>query len=282
MKNQGYHERTGNEGTIRAAGKPHRPIGKAQMMRTSVSYWDVLGFGAATFPGVHTLAEGFFRREVSAAGLSTREAFEGAYNNGQYQLPPLPYEYDALEPVLDEKTLKIHHTKHHATYVKDLNEALQRLERTREDGDYALIQHLSRLVAFNGSGHILHTLFWHSLSPDKAEVPAGLADAMTDSFGSVENARKQFAAATKKVEGSGWGLLVYEPVAGRLLILQSEKHQNLTMWNTIPLLVCDVWEHAYYLKYQNDRPAWVDNFMTVANWAFAAARLEHAKEALGR
>jgi Fe-Mn family superoxide dismutase len=249
-------------------------------MMTGQAYWNIPGFGGTGFPGLSTLAQGFFRRE--AASASAREVFDGAYENGAYQLPPLPYEPGALEPVLDEKTLTIHHDKHHATYVKDLNDALEKLQAARQDGDYGLIQHLSRLVAFNGSGHVLHTLFWHSMNPDKPEVPATLGDAMSESFGSPENARKQFAAATKKVEGSGWGLLVYEPMADKLLILQSEKHQNLTMWNTIPLLVCDVWEHAYYLKYQNDRPAWVDNFLTVANWAFAAARLAQAKEMLGR
>jgi Fe-Mn family superoxide dismutase len=264
-----------------AAETRHKPIGKAETMKTVQSYWNVLGFGATGFPGLSALAQGFFRRETAAAP-SIRDAFEGAYENGVYQLPPLPYEYDALEPVLDGKTLTIHHNRHHAAYVKGLNEALQKLDAARKDGDYRYVDHLSQLVAFHGSGHVLHTLFWHSMSPDKPEVPGRLADALTESFGSVENARKQFAAATKKVEGSGWGLLVYEPMADRLLILQSEKHQNLTLWNTIPLLVCDVWEHAYYLKYQNDRPAWVDNFMTVANWSFAATRLEQVKDAMGR
>jgi Fe-Mn family superoxide dismutase len=249
-------------------------------MKTGQSYWNVLGFGWTGFPGLSTLAQGFFRRE--AASASAREVFEGTYENGAYQLPPLPYEPDALEPVLDEKTLTIHHDKHHAAYVKALNEALQKLEAARKDGDYRFVDHLSELVAFHGSGHVLHTLFWHSLSPDKPEVPAAFAEALSDSFGAVENAQKQFAAATKKVEGSGWGLLVYEPMADKLLILQSEKHQNLTMWNTIPLLVCDVWEHAYYLKYQNDRSAWVDGFMTVANWPFAATRLEQIRDALGK
>jgi Fe-Mn family superoxide dismutase len=256
-------------------------MGKAQIMQTSQFYWNVLGWGGTAFPGVSTLAQGFFRRETAAAP-AVRTPFEGAYENGMYQLPPLPYEYDALEPVLDEKTMTIHHTKHHAAYVQGLNEALQKLEAVRKDGDYRFVDHLSQLVAFHGSGHVLHTLFWHSMSPDKPEVPAGLADALSESFGSTENARKQFAASTKKVEGGGWGLLVYEPIADRLLILQSEKHQNLTVWNTIPLLVCDVWEHAYYLKYQNDRSAWVDQFMTVANWPFAAARLEQIRDALSR
>ncbi len=250
-------------------------------MNTSRTLWDMLKLGWTTLPGSHRFAEGHLGDQAAGAALA-REAFEGAYENGAYHLPSLPYDYHALEPLYDEKTLRIHHTKHHATYVKGLNEALQKLEAARQSDDYHAIQLLSQLVSFNGSGHVLHTLFWHSLSPDKPEVPASLADALTDSFGSVESAQKQFAAATKKVEGSGWGLLVYEPIADRCLILLCEKHQNLTIWNTIPLLVCDVWEHAYYLKYQNDRPAWVDSFMKLANWPFAAARLEQAKGALGR
>ncbi len=249
-------------------------------MNMGQSYWGMFRLGWATLPGLSTLAEGFFGRQTSAT--ATREAFEGAYENGKYQLPPLPYGYTALEPLYDEETLRIHHTKHHATYVKGLNEALDKLAEARKDGDYRFIDHLSQLVAFNGSGHILHTLFWHSMSPDKPEMPASLGDALTESFGSIENAQQQFAAATKKVEGSGWGLLAYEPLADKLLILQCEKHQNLTMWNTIPLLVCDVWEHAYYLKYRNDRPAWVDNFMKLANWPFAAFRLDQVKGAMGR
>jgi Fe-Mn family superoxide dismutase len=250
-------------------------------MNTGRSDWDLLKLGWTTLPGIRTLAEGSFERQSATAAL-TWDAFEGAYENGKYQLPPLPYGYTALEPLYDEETLRIHHTRHHAAYVKGLNEALDKLAEARKSADYASIQLLSQLVAFHGSGHILHTLFWHSMSPDKPEIPASLSDALTDSFGSVESARQQFAAATKKVEGSGWGLLVYEPLAEKLLVLQCEKHQNLTMWNTIPLLVCDVWEHAYYLKYQNDRPAWVDNFMKLVNWPFAAARLDQIKGALSR
>ena len=196
---------------------------------------------------------------------------------GNTAFPRLPYDYNALEPLYDEKTLRIHHDKHHAAYVKGLNEALQKLEAARQANDYSSIQSLSLQTAFNGSGHVLHTLFWHSMSPEKPSMPAGLAEALNDSFGSEQNARSQFAAATKAVEGSGWGVLVYEPMSDKLLILQCEKHQNLTIWNTVPLLVCDVWEHAYYLQYQNNRAGWVDNFMKLANWPLAAARLEQMR-----
>ncbi len=216
------------------------------------------------------------------AATAASGVWQGAFERGEYQLPPLPYAYNALEPLYDEKTLRIHHDKHHAAYVNGLNTTLQKLEAARKTDDYGSIQSLSQQLAFHGSGHVLHTLFWHSMSPDKPEMPAGLAKALMENFGSVQKAQAQFAAATKAVEGSGWGVLAYEPIADKLLVLQCEKHQNLTIWNVSPLLVCDVWEHAYYLQYQNNRAGWVDNFMKLANWSFAARRLEQIKAAPGR
>ena len=249
-------------------------------MGTSQSLREMLKFGS-TFTGILALERGFFGQQGMAAP-ALRGAFEGTYENGEYRLPVLPYDYRALEPLYDEKTLRIHHDKHHAAYVKGFNEALQKLEAARLANDYGSIQSLSLQTAFHGSGHVLHTLFWHSMSPDKPQMPPGLADALNDSFGSEQNALSQFAAATKAVEGSGWGVLVYEPISDKLLTLQCEKHQNLTLWNTVPLLVCDVWEHAYYLQYQNNRATWVDNFMKLANWPWAAARLEQARSAMSR
>ena len=205
--------------------------------------------------------------------------FEEAYENGEYKLPDLPYAWNALEPMYDERTLKIHHDKHHAGYVKKLNAACSRLAEVRQSGDYSAIQTLSNEIAFNGSGHILHTLFWHSMKPggNEGNIPDELKSAFEEDFGSPDAAQKQFAAATKAVEASGWGILAFEPVSQKTIILQCEKHQNLTLWGVVPLLVCDVWEHAYYLKYQNDRAQWVDNFMKLANWDFAAQRLTSVK-----
>lgn len=207
--------------------------------------------------------------------------FENAYENGEYILPDLPYAYDALEPLYDAQTLKIHHDKHHAKYVSNLNTAVKKLEKIRQSGDYATIQAVSNELAFNGSGHVLHTLFWESMKPggNNGQMPAELRSALDDSFGSADEALKQFAEATKAVEASGWGVLAYEPIAQKCLILQAEKHQNLTIWGVVPMLVCDVWEHAYYLKYQNNRAQWVDNFMQLANWDFAADCLAEAKHA---
>jgi Fe-Mn family superoxide dismutase len=239
---------------------------------------DLLRFGSFALVGAGTMGGAVSGRETSA-GATARAGLDEAYENGAYRLPPLPYDFTALEPAYDEKTLRIHYTKHHQGYVNGLNDALTKLEAARKSNDYANIQTLCERVAFHGSGHVLHTLFWNSMMPEKVEMPESLSQAMQESFGSTQNAQSQFAAATKAVEGSGWGVLVYEPIADKLLILQAGKHQNLTMWNVVPLFVCDVWEHAYYLQYQNNRASWVDNFMKIANWPFAAARLEHARVA---
>jgi Fe-Mn family superoxide dismutase len=245
-------------------------------MKTDSSRRNVLKLGSMAILGLTGTNQRLFAGQGPSAP-SVGGAFAGAYENGEYRLPPLPYDYNALEPLYDEKTLRLHHDKHHAAYVTGLNAAGAKLEAARKANDYGTIQGLSLQLAFHGSGHVLHTLFWHSMSPDKPQMPGSLTEAMTENFGSVQSAQSQFAAATKAVEGSGWGVLAYEPIAGKLLILQCEKHQNLTIWGTVPLLVCDVWEHAYYLQYQNNRAAWVDNFMKLANWPFAAARLEQAR-----
>lgn len=218
-------------------------------------------------------------REVKMANGKS-DIFADAFDGSQYTLPKLPYAYDALAPIYDEQTLKLHHDKHHAAYVKGLNDAVAKLENMRKSNDFAAVKAASIDLAFNGSGHVLHTLFWHSMKPggNNGQVPFELKSAINDSFGSVEACQAQFAAATKAVEGSGWGVLAFEPVSRKIMVLQCEKHQNLTIWGVVPILVCDAWEHAYYLQYQNNRANWVDNFMKIANWDFAAERLESAKQ----
>jgi len=214
---------------------------------------------------------------AAATGL----ALPGTFDAGKYVLPKLPYAVDALEPGYEARTVQIHHDRHHAGYVRGLNTALGKLAAARAAEDYKTIKPLSRAVAFTGSGHVLHSLFWHSMTPKPHAVPASLAKAMTASFGSVDAGKAQLAAATKAVEGSGWGILAYEPMGKRLLVLQAEKHQNLAVWGAVPLLVADVWEHAYYLQYANERPAWVAAFMGLANWGFAAARLDVVRKLTG-
>lgn len=194
----------------------------------------------------------------------------------QYTLPKLPYEYDALEPYLDQETLKIHHDKHHKGYVDGLNKAMEALNKARENNDFSLIKHYERELAFNGSGHILHTLYWENMCPDPKKKPSGdLMKQIEKDFGSYENFKTQFTKAAAAVEGSGWAILAYHPLLCRLDILQCEKHQNLTVWMCQPILILDVWEHAYYIKYQNKRADFIEAFWNICNWEKVEARFDH-------
>jgi Fe-Mn family superoxide dismutase len=175
--------------------------------------------------------------------------------------------------------VRLHHDKHHAGYVKGLNAALEALAAARAAGNFGAVKALSGDLAFHAGGHVLHCLFWHSMTPGGSAPDEALAAALAASFGSLEAFLAHFAAATKSAEASGWGVLAYEPLGDRLLVTQCEKHQNLVVWGAVPLLVCDVWEHAYYLQYANDRGAWVDGFMKLANWSFASGRLAAARKA---
>jgi len=199
---------------------------------------------------------------------------------GEYILPPLPYGYDALEPHIDEQTMRIHHDKHHAGYVSGLNRAQGKLAEARRSGDAALISHWSKQVSFHGGGHTNHTLFWRCMAPPGqggGGRPSGtLASALDRDFGSFDAFSWQFREAAKAVEGSGWAWLVHEPLAGRLAVLQMENQQKLLFAGVVPLLGIDVWEHAYYLKYQNQRAAYVDAFMNVVNWPFVSELFEMA------
>lgn len=220
-----------------------------------------------------------FLRQI---GLTEREAesVEGQETVpiGQHRLPPLPYPYDALEPHIDERTMRLHHDRHHQSYVDGLNRAEQMMAEARRSGDFDLLKHWEREAAFNGGGHYLHTLFWTIMSPDGGGDPTGeLAEQIRRDFGGIEPFRRHVSAAAEKVEGGGWAILVWSPRARRLEILQSEKHQNLSQWDVIPLLVLDVWEHAYYLKYQDDRKAYIDAWWNVVNWPAVAERFRRAR-----
>jgi Fe-Mn family superoxide dismutase len=190
-----------------------------------------------------------------------------------HELPPLPYAYNALEPHIDEATMKLHHDKHHLAYVNGLNNAEAKLAEARQKGDFALVKHWEREAAFHGAGHFLHCIFWENMKPNGGGTPTGeLADAINSKFGSFDAFMKHFKAAGAAVEASGWVLLVRNNMTRELEILTSEKHQNLTQWVVTPLLVCDVWEHAYYLKYQNNRAAYLEAFTNVINWDDVAKR----------
>ena len=194
---------------------------------------------------------------------------------GGHRLPPLPYPYDALEPYIDERTMRLHHQKHHASYVDGLNKAEKMMQMARDTNDFELLKHWEREAAFNGAGHYLHTIFWNVMSPDGGGKPSGaIARQIDRDFGSFERFKRHFSAAAEKVEGGGWALLVWSPRSHRLEILQAEKHQNLSQWDVVPLLVLDVWEHAYYLKYQNERRKYIDAWWNTVNWNHVDERFQ--------
>ena len=195
-----------------------------------------------------------------------------------YELPALPYAYDALEPHYDEQTVRLHHDIHHNGYVTGLNGAVDKVGAMLKSGDFAAVKAACKELAFHGSGHILHSILWTNMKPKGGGQPSGkLADAIKKQFGSYDAFKGLFLAATNAVEGSGWGILGRCPETGMLAVLQAEKHENLTVWGFRPILVLDVWEHAYYLKYQNKRPEWTATFMEhLVNWDNVAERFAAA------
>ncbi len=194
---------------------------------------------------------------------------------GQHQLPPLPYPYNALEPVISQQTLTIHHDKHHKAYVDGLNKAETSLEQARMNNNLEFIKYWENELAFNGSGHILHSIYWTIMAPPGTGGRPGTNTLyhINQYFGSFNAFKEQFKSASEKVEGSGWGILTWQPTWKRLEILMAEKHQNLTQWSGIPVLVCDTWEHAYYLDYQNNRRKYIDTWWEIVNWYEVERRL---------
>jgi superoxide dismutase, Fe-Mn family len=196
-----------------------------------------------------------------------------------YSLPDLLYDYGALEPYYDGKIVELHHGKHHAAYVKGLNQTLERLAEARAYQDFKAIVGLERALAFNLSGHVLHSVFWTNLSPRGGGEPSGeLASAIVRFFGTFESFRQQLNHATVSVQGSGWGVLAWEPVGKRLIVQQIYDHQGNVGNGSLPLLVIDAWEHAYYLQYQNRRAEYVDRIWRIVNWDDVAARFERFRE----
>lgn len=196
---------------------------------------------------------------------------------GGHTLPPLPYGYDALEPIISKEIMELHHDKHHRSYVDGLNKAEKMLKKAREAHDFSLVKHWSREFSFHGSGHYLHTIFWNNMKPAGGGQPTGKLLAKIQSyFGSFDAFKKHFSEAAKEVEGGGWALLVWSPRSRHLEVLQAEKHNNLTQWDTVPLLVLDVWEHAYYLQYKNNRAEYIKNWWSIVNWKDVEKRFEEA------
>ncbi|WP_194785153.1 superoxide dismutase [Actinomyces haliotis] len=194
-----------------------------------------------------------------------------------YTLPELPYDYAALEPHISGKIMELHHDKHHATYVAGANAALEKLEAAREAEDHAAINLLEKNLAFNLGGHINHSIFWKNLSPNGGGEPEGeLAEAIKDSFGSFDKFKAQFTANALGIQGSGWSVLAYDSVSGKLVTFQLFDQQGNVPVGTIPLFQVDMWEHAFYLDYLNVKADYVKAIWNIANWQDVSERLSAA------
>jgi superoxide dismutase, Fe-Mn family len=190
-----------------------------------------------------------------------------------YKLPDLSYDYGALEPHISGKIMELHHDKHHAGYVKGANDTLEKLEAARDGRDFSRVAALEKALAFNLSGHVLHSLFWQNLSPRAGGRPSGdLADAIDHDFGSFDAFQKQLTEVASTIMGSGWAALIWEPVAGRLLTTQIYDHQSNIAQAGVPILVLDAWEHAFYLQYQNRKAEFFQAVWSVWNWEDAGQR----------
>lgn len=199
-----------------------------------------------------------------------------------FKLPDLPYSFDALEPVIDAKTMEVHHDKHHATYVNNLNKAVENYPEWASKSIEDLMIHLKEVpeeirtaVRNNGGGHYNHSLFWKMMAPvGTIELKGALLDKINESFGSFDEFKKQFAAAATGRFGSGWAWLIVD--GDKLAVVSSANQDCPLSEGKKPILCLDVWEHAYYLKYQNRRADYVDNFFQVVNWDYVAELLAEA------
>ena len=192
-----------------------------------------------------------------------------------YKLPDLPYALDALEPHISARIMELHHGKHHAAYVEGANKALDQIAEARAKSEMASIAALEHTLAFNLSGHVLHSLFWNCMAPNAGGRPQrALATAIDRDFGSFEAFKQQLTQAAATVMGSGWAAMVWEPVGRRLLVTQIEDHQSNVVEGGVPVMVLDAWEHAYYLQYENRKAEYFEAIWNVWNWDAIGRRLE--------
>jgi len=196
---------------------------------------------------------------------------------GKHRLPPLPYAYNALEPYISEKIMRLHHDKHHKSYVEGLNKA--EIALYKNNPDEKLIKHWLREQAFHGSGHFLHTIFWNNMTPYSSKEPTDeIRKGIEQNFSSWNKFKSFFTETASSVEGVGWAVLLWEPRSARLAVQSFEKHQMFQMADTIPLLVLDMWEHAYYLQYETDKDTYIKNWWNVVNWKDVNRRYVEAKK----
>ena len=196
--------------------------------------------------------------------------------NGNFNHLPLPYNKNFLEPYMDEETVYLHHTFHHGGAVKAANNDLQKIRKALDENNLDITDYWTKKLSYHFSSHVLHTIFWTNLTNKKTDPGGDLLKRIEKDFGSYDKLKGYLAKTSKDVDGNGWGILGYQPYSDKLTILQCENHEKLTQWGVVPLLVVDVWEHAYYLKYKNKRADFVDTMFQIINWDNVADRLNTA------
>jgi Fe-Mn family superoxide dismutase len=197
-------------------------------------------------------------------------------DNGEFQLLPLPYKHEFLEPYMDAETVNLHHTFHHGGAVKGANKDMQMIRKALNENNLETVDYWTKKLSYHFSSHALHTIFWTNLTNKKTEPAGDLLKRIEQDFGTYDRLKGYVAATSKNVDGNGWGILVYQPYADKLSVIQCENHEKLIQWGAVPLLVIDVWEHAYYLRYKNKRADFVDALFNIINWGNVADRLERA------
>jgi len=197
-----------------------------------------------------------------------------------YALPPLQYKYDAFEPALSAEIVDLHYNAHHAAYVKGANKAIDDLAEARSTSRFDMIGQLERNLSFNFSGHVLHSLLWRNLSPTGGGKPEGeLAEAIEKYFGSFAAFKAQITAVCQSLQGSGWGALCWDPLGQQLIVQEIHDHHNNICSGSMPILVIDMWEHAYYLQFQQEKAKWVDTFWELVDWKDVARRYATVQKA---
>lgn len=211
-----------------------------------------------------------------AANLADNNIDKLVDANGNYLHQPLPYNENFLEPYMDAETMHLHYTFHHGGAVKGANKDLQMIKKALDDNNLETVDYWTKKLSYHFSSHILHSIFWTNLTNKKTSPTGELKKRIDKNFGSFDRLKSLIAETSKNVDGNGWGIVAYQPYSDSLTVLQCENHEKLTQWGAIPILVIDVWEHAYYLKYKNRRTEFVDALFEIINWDNVAQRLDMA------
>ena len=196
--------------------------------------------------------------------------------DGNYLQQALPYAENFLEPYMDAETMHLHYTFHHGGAVKAANKDTQMIKKALDENNLDTVDYYTKKLSYHFSSHVLHSIFWTNLTNKKTDPKGELLKRINKDFGSYDRLKALIATTAKNVDGNGWGIIAYQPYSDKLTVLQCENHEKLTQWGCIPILVIDVWEHAYYLKYKNKRADFVDTLFNIINWDNTADRLNAA------